>query len=148
MIIEEDLEVNFNDNATRKRLLTSFRLIKAVIKKSNEKIYFVTNNLDLEEIEIATLYSKRWEIEVFFRFIKQQLNFSQLVNRNLNGIKVMIYVTLILASMIIIYKKKNNLKGFKIVKMKIVKELQNELIKEIVLITGGDISKISHILDD
>jgi IS4 transposase len=148
LIIEEDLEVNFNDNATRKRLLTSFRLIKAVIKKSNEKIYFVTNNLDLEEIEIATLYSKRWEIEVFFRFIKQQLNFSQLVNRNLNGIKVMIYVTLILASMIIIYKKKNNLKGFKIVKMKIVKELQNELIKEIVLITGGDISKISHILDD
>jgi hypothetical protein len=51
-------------------------------------------------------------------------------------------------SMIIIYKKKNNLKGFKIVKMKIAKELQNELIKEIVIMTGGDISKISHILDD
>jgi hypothetical protein len=50
--------------------------------------------------------------------------------------------------MIIIYKKKNNLKGFKIVKMKIAKELQNELIKEIVIMTGGDISKISHILDD
>ena len=85
---------------------------------------------------------------MFFRFIKQQLNFSQLVNRNLNGVKVMIYMTLILASMIIIYKKKNNLKGFKIVKMKIAKELQNELIKEIVLLSGGDLSKISHILDD
>jgi hypothetical protein len=148
LIIQEDLEVNFNDNATRKRLLTPFRLIKAVIKQSNEKIYFVTNNFDLEAIEIAGLYRQRWEIEVFFRFIKQQLNFSQLVNRNLNGVKVMIYMTLILASMIIIYKKKNNLKGFKIVKMKIAKELQNELIKEIVLLTGGDISKISHILDD
>ena len=50
--------------------------------------------------------------------------------------------------MIIIYKKKNNLKGFKIVKMKIAQELQNELIKEIVHLSGGDISKISHILDD
>jgi hypothetical protein len=148
LIIEEDLEINFNDNATRKRLLTSFRLIKAVIKQSNEKIYFVSNNFELEASEIANLYRQRWEIEVFFRFIKQQLNFSQLVNRNLNGVKVMIYMTLILASMIIIYKKKNNLKGFKIVKMKIAKELQNELIKEIVLMTGGDISKISHILDD
>ena len=37
---------------------------------------------------------------------------------------------------------------FKIVKMKIIKELHNELIKEIVLMSGGDISKISHILDD
>jgi hypothetical protein len=44
--------------------------------------------------------------------------------------------------------KKNNLKGFKIVKMKIVNELQNELIKEIVIMSGGDVSKISHILDD
>jgi hypothetical protein len=89
LIIEEDLEGNFNDNASRKRLMTSFRLIKAVIKKSNEKIYFVTNNFNLEAIEIASLYMQRWEIEVFFRFIKQQLNFCQLVNRNLNGIKVM-----------------------------------------------------------
>jgi hypothetical protein len=148
LLIEEDLEVNFNDGITRKRLFTSFRLIKAVIKQSNEKIYFVSNNFELEASEIANLYRQRWEIEVFFRFIKQQLNFSQLVNRNLNGVKVMIYMTLILASMIIIYKKKNNLKGFKIVKMKIAKELQNELIKEIVLLSGGDLSKISHILDD
>ena len=148
LIIEEDLEVNFNDRVTRKRLSTSFRLIKAVIKQTNEKIYFVSNNFELEASEIANLYRQRWEIEVFFRFIKQQLNFSQLVNRNLNGVKVMIYMTLILASMIIIYKKKNDLKGFKIVKMKIIKELHNELIKEIVLMSGGDISKISHILDD
>jgi hypothetical protein len=32
--------------------------------------------------------------------------------------------------------------------MKITNELQNELIKEIVLMSGGDISKISHILDE
>jgi hypothetical protein len=148
LIILEDLEVNFNDWETKKRLFTSFRLIKAVTKKSNEKIYFVSNNFELEAGEIANLYRQRWEIEVFFRFIKQQLNFSQLVNRNLNGVKVMIYMTLILASMIIIYKKKNNLKGFKIVKMKIVNELQNELIKEIVIMSGGDVAKISHILDE
>ena len=50
--------------------------------------------------------------------------------------------------MIIIYKKKNNLKGYKIVKMKFINELQNELIKEIVVMSGGNVSKISHILDD
>lgn len=148
LIILEDLEVNFNDWATKKRLHTSFRLIKAQIKKTNKEIYFVSNNFELESLEIAGLYRQRWEIETFFRFIKQQLNFSQLINRKLNGVKVMIYMTLILASMIIIYKKKNKLKGYKIVKMKIVKELHNELIKEIVIMSGGDISKINYIIDD
>lgn len=146
--IIEDLEINFNDRENRKKFDTPFRLIKTENKETSEKLYFVTNNFELETKEILELYKQRWEIEVFFRFIKQQLNFSQLVNRNLNGIKVMIYMTLILASMIIIYKRKNNLKGYKIVKMKIANELQNELIKEIVIMTGGDISKISHILDD
>ena len=148
LLILEDLEVNFDNWETKKRLGNFFRLIKAVTKKSNEKIYFVSNNFELEPKDIANLYKQRWEIEVFFRFIKQQLNFSQLINRNLNGIKVMIYMTLILASMIIIYKKKNNLGGYKIVKMRIVNELQNELIKDIVLLAGGDITKVSHILDD
>ena len=32
--------------------------------------------------------------------------------------------------------------------MKIVNELQNELIKEIVIMSGGNVSKISHILDE
>lgn len=146
--IIEDLEINFNDRENRKKFDTPFRLIKTENKETSEKLYFVTNNFELETKEIVELYKQRWEIEVFFRFIKQQLNFSQLVNRNLNGIKVMIYMTLILASMIIIYKRKNNLKGYKIVKMKIANELQNELIKEIVSMTGGDLSKISHILDD
>ena len=60
----------------------------------------------------------------------------------------MIYIPLILASMIINYKKKNDLKGFKIVNMKIVNEFQNELIKEIVIMSWGDVSEISNILDE
>lgn len=147
LIILEDLVVNFNEWETKQKLLTQFRLIKAINKETNEKIHFVTNNFTLEPIEITDLYRQRWEIETFFRFIKQQLNFSQLINRNLNGIKVMIYMTLILASMIIIYKKKNGLKGYKIVKLKIVKELYKELLIEIIGMSGGDVSKVIHILD-
>ena len=85
---------------------------------------------------------------MFFRFIKQQLNFSQLINRNLNGIEVMVYLTLILSMRIIVYKRKNNLKGYKIVKMKISNELQKELIREIVILSGGNPDKVAHILDD
>ena len=55
LIVLEDLEDNFNDWETKKRLFTLFRLIKAVTKKSNEKIYSVSNNFELEVVEIANL---------------------------------------------------------------------------------------------
>jgi hypothetical protein len=50
--------------------------------------------------------------------------------------------------LIIVYKKKNNLSGYKIVKMKISNELQKSLLKEIVILAGGDPNKIGHIIDD
>ncbi|MEZ4890090.1 MAG: hypothetical protein R2779_05885 [Crocinitomicaceae bacterium] len=42
----------------------------------------------------------RWDIEVFFRFIKQELNVSHLISLNKNGMQVMIYVTMIVAMLI------------------------------------------------
>lgn len=146
--LKDDLEINFKDHDTQKLIPTSFRIIKAIIKATNEEIYFVTNNFELSSYEIAGLYRQRWEIEVFFRFIKQQLNFSHLINRNLNGVKVMVYMTLILAMLITVYKKKNKLTGYKIVKLKICNELQKSIIKEIVIMSGGDINKVAHIIDD
>ena len=148
VLLTEDLEVNFIEHSTKKPIPVSFRFIRGYIKSSNEEICFVTNNFELDAYDIAELYRKRWEIEVFFKFIKQELNFSHLLNRNLNGVKVMVYITLILAMLIIVYKKKNNLSGYKIVKMKISNELQKSLIKEIVILSGGDPMKIAYIIDD
>ena len=48
---------------------------------------------------------------------------------------------MILAILIIAYKKKNGLKGFKIAKLKFEIELENEIIKEIVKLCGGDPAK-------
>ena len=49
----------------------------------------------------------------------------------------MLYTTMILAILIIAYKKKNGLKGYKIAKLKFEIELENEIIKEIVRLCGG-----------
>jgi IS4 transposase len=101
--------------------------------------------LDEDAYLIASWYKQRWEIEVFFKFIKQHLNTKLLVSRNENGIKVMLYMTMILAILIIAYKKLNKLKGFKIPKLKFELELENELIKEIVILCGGDPARAPHL---
>lgn len=118
-----------------------FRLIKAESKKTKEILFFLTNIDDLGADEITSIYRKRWDIEVFFKFIKQHLHFKHFLNYSENGIKVMMYMTMTTAILLLIYKKINEIKSYKIAKFQFVEELNMEIIKEIVVICDGDPSK-------
>src|SRR5882672_4929069 len=137
-------ETGFLINRKRKKTQHQYRIINATIDKSGEKICFVTNIIDEDCYVIAEWYKQRWEIETFFKFIKQHLNVNHLVSRNANGIKVMVYMTMILEILIIAYKKINKIKSFKIAKLKFEIELENEMIKTIVMLCGGDPGKAAH----
>lgn len=113
-----------------------FRLV--VIKTKDDKEYhFITNEFNLSANQIAKSYRRRWDIEVFFRFIKQELNTSHLVSLNKNGIQVMLYMTLIVAMLVLMYKKANNI-GYKTAKRRFTKELRDLTISLIVIHCGGD----------
>ena len=67
--------------------------------------------------EVAQLYGNRWEIETFFKKIKGHLSFDHLLNTSENGIKIMIYMTLITAMLMIWARVVTNAKhGWNIVK--------------------------------
>ena len=100
-----------------------FRLIEAQVKESGETIYFITNILDLDTVTIAKIYKLRWDIEVFFRFIKQELNIKHLLNHSENGVKVQVYVTLLSAILLIVFKKGNQISSYKIARMKFYDDL-------------------------
>ena len=89
---------------------------KEVLKELfKEDIIFVTNippNV-MSAKKVAKMYRRRWGIETFFKFMKQRLKFSHLVNRTKNGILSMMYITMIAALMLMVYKVTNKLKGFK-----------------------------------
>lgn len=118
-----------------------FRLIKACSKQSNEPLFFLTNIEDLTAEEVTEIYKKRWDIEVFFKFIKQHLHFKHFLNYSENGIKVMMYMTMIVGMLLLLYKKLNNIKSYKIAKYDFTEKLNMEIIKEIVVICDGDPSK-------
>jgi hypothetical protein len=127
------------------RTANRYRVIKATIDQSGEQISFVTNMLEADAYQIASWYKQRWEIELFFKFIKQHLNVKHLVSRTENGIRVMIYMTMILAILIIAYKKLNAIKSIKMAKLRFEIELDNEMVREIVILCGGDPEKASHL---
>jgi transposase len=119
-----------------------FRLVVVKNKEQSEKYFwFITNDFDLTAKEVADYYRRRWDIEVFFRFIKQELNVSHLVSLSKNGMEVMIYMTLIVAMLILIYKKANNL-GYKTAKRRFVLELRELITAIMIILSGGDPSKV------
>lgn len=109
-----------------------FRLVEAVVEKTGKKIFFLTNVLALDADAIAEIYRKRWDIEVFFRFLKQEMNLTHFVCNDTNAIQVMIYCTLIAAMLILVYKKQNDIKSYKIAKTRFLKELQAALTLELI----------------
>jgi len=114
------------------------RLVIVRCKTEQSKEYwFLTNDFKLTAKEIAQAYRRRWDIEVFFRFLKQELNVSHLVSLNNNGMQVILYMTLIVAMMILIYKKANNI-GYKTAKRRFAMEIRDLTIAMIVVQCGGD----------
>ena len=133
--------------SNQKKTKTVFRLIEAILKSDGEKILFLSN-LPEDEFtseQIVDIYKSRWDIERFFRFIKQNLNFKHYFSRQWNGIQVMIYIILIASILLLAYIKLNELKGYKIPKMSFCNQLQNEIINQIIIYCGGDPSKLELI---
>lgn len=109
---------------------TEFRVIAGKSKKDNKTISFITNVNFLTACEIAELYKSRWEIETFFKFIKQELNFKHLLSRTENGIKVVMYLTMIAAILLTVYKKVNNIIGWAAAKIYFMDELESGIMRE------------------
>lgn len=137
LIIFSDSWIHLFDQNTKK---TEFplRCIKAKKKSDDEELWFITNIEDLNVTEITDLYKRRWEIEIFFRFLKQELNLSHLINRSENGVRVILYATLIAAILLLVYKKSNNLSGYKIMRQQFLQELEKCVVRDFVIMTGGD----------
>lgn len=62
---------------------------------TNKIIRLVTNDLDATSQEIADLYKQRWEIELFFRWIKQNLKIRHLLGKSQNAVRIQLFVALI-----------------------------------------------------
>lgn len=130
-----------NIHHREEKVETCFRLVVIKNEKKDKEFWFLTNEFELSAKEIADYYRKRWDIEVFFRFLKQELNLSHLVSMNKNGIEVMIYMTMIASMLLLIYKKANDL-GYKTAKRRIAMEIRDMITAILIIFAGGNPDKV------
>jgi hypothetical protein len=73
----------------------------------NEKTFiFLTNNFHLKATEIAQLYKHRWQIELFFKWIKQHLKIKSFWGQSENAVKTQVWIAISVYVLIAIAKKK------------------------------------------
>lgn len=105
---------NKNPRANKFNKLHDIKLKKITIQHpSGEKgrtLEIITNALHLSADEIAQLYKKRWEIELLFKFIKQNLRFKKFIGENKNAIKIQLITAMIAYILLLLFKLRNIIK--------------------------------------
>lgn len=71
-------------------------------KETNRTFVYLTNNMKLTSEQIALLYKNRWQVELFFKWIKQHLKIKSFWGINENAVRIQIYTAVILYCLVAI----------------------------------------------
>lgn len=89
---------------SRKLYPDKLRLVEFYDNQNDELLVFLTNNFEVPALEVVNLYRNRWQIEVFFKWIKQNLVIKKLWGYSPNAVKIHIWIA-ICTYLIIAYVK-------------------------------------------
>lgn len=85
------------------------RRIRYVDKETEQHLVFLTNCFTLPAIIIAQLYKCRWQVELFFKWIKQHLRIKAFFGTSENAVKTQIWIAISVYVLVAIIKKQLNL---------------------------------------
>jgi len=87
------------------------RRIKYHDVETGKTLVFLTNNFTLPGLVIAKLYQQRWQIELFFKWIKQNLRIKRFYGTSENAVKVQIWIAVSVYLIVAIIRKKLNIEA-------------------------------------
>jgi hypothetical protein len=77
--------------------------------ETGKRFVFLTNNFDLPALIIANLYKCRWQVELFFRWIKQHLRIKSFYGTSPNAVKTQVWIAICVYVLVAIIRKELNL---------------------------------------
>jgi hypothetical protein len=96
-VILSDVLIQLTGSKTKKHYPKPIRKIKYYDKEYHHTYEFITNNLDIAAQEIADIYKRRWQVELFFKWIKQNLKIKSFWGTSENAVYSQIWVALIIS---------------------------------------------------
>jgi len=91
---------------TQKSYPEKLRRVKYYDEENEKRLDFLTNNFSLPAITIANLYKCRWQVELFFKWIKQHLRIKAFYGTSENAVKSQIWIAISVYVLVAIIKKR------------------------------------------
>ena len=106
-----DVVIELSGTQIKKHYPKQLRKIKYYEEKTKKTYEFLTNDMTREAEEVAAIYKERWEIELFFKWIKQHLRIKSFWGTSQNAVYSQIWVALILSILLWISKTLDGIKA-------------------------------------
>ena len=93
--VTTDAEIILTDYITSKKYKEKLRLVKIYDEEKGQELAFLTNAFHLTSLEIANLYKNRWQVELFFKWLKQHLKIKKFWGKTENAVRIQISAAII-----------------------------------------------------
>ena len=104
-----DQTISLDGFYTRQDYPELLRRIRFKDPESGKTLVFITNNFSLPAATICALYKSRWQVELFFKWIKQHLRIKQFYGTSENAVKTQIWIAVSVYVLVAIVKKRLDL---------------------------------------
>ncbi len=104
-----DQMISLNNPVPKRGYPERLRRIRYIDPNTKKRFIFLTNNTLLPALTIADLYRCRWQVELFFRWIKQHLRIKSFYGTSENAVKTQVWTAISVYVLVAIIKKRLNL---------------------------------------
>jgi len=106
-----DQTIALDGHYTRTHYPAHLRRIRFRDTETGKTLVFLTNNFELPALTVAALYKNRWQVELFFKWIKQHLRIKRFYGTSENAVKTQIWIAVSVYVLVAIVKKQLGLEA-------------------------------------
>ena len=109
--VRSDQTVVLTSFASASAYPDALRRVSYLEVETNTRLKFLTNNFTLSALTIAQIYKQRWQVELFFKWIKQHLRIKAFYGTSENAVKTQIWIAVSVYVMVAIVRKRLGLEA-------------------------------------
>ncbi|MEG1721958.1 MAG: IS4 family transposase [Bacteroidales bacterium] len=89
-----DMVVELTGFYAKQYYQTTLRLVKYWDEEQNREFTFITNAMHISALQVADLYKNRWQVELFFKWLKQHLRIKKFGGTSENAVRIQLYTAI------------------------------------------------------